>query len=512
MILFFGIIFLWGCSSTKELDAWPIVYYENNPEKQETRLDLLGPLYSYQNTPQIKSHAFRPLFVGEFPKDKEVTELMFCWPFIYYKKQPNDTKIWALPVYYYRDIQRPDFGERDFDWFFLPFAIFGGVDTAEGNYLYVTVWGNTKGLLGYDEITMTPFPFYVKARDGEYVTKGYMWPLFRFGEGGGKHFNFYCFMYSEYDKDGKFQRRSYLWPLIHYNKEDLDKKHPITEFMFFPFYGQSTSDVSDARMMLWPFFSYSTNEESGYKEYNCPWPFFKTLTSKEVEEFRIWPFYWKIDKKIGELGKEDDLILMWPFYWNLKSDYSSYEKESLYVLPFYWSHWRKSKEPNAQETGRTKIWPLLSYEKLEDGTIHYQGPSPLFFEDYLPNGFEKAWVPLFTLFDYKSGPQGKTTMSMLGPIYQYKEDQESLYHRVLIFSYKEVESSQEDIRRFSVLGGLIKYEWDQGESGLSFFYLPDLISWGDKQPNPKAQIHSQKIDNMINSQEIKPEPTHTMQH
>ncbi len=469
-----------GCSNTRELDIWPLVYYEHNPAKQETRMDAMLSLYSYQDTPQMKSVSVRPFFISESPKDRELMELMFAWPFIYYRKEPNDTKLWVLPFYYYRDIRRPDFGERDFDWFFLPFMAFGGVDTIEGSYLYMTFWGNIKGLLGYDEIKMTPFPFYVQARDGEYVTKGYLWPLFRFGDGGGKRFRFYCFLYSEYDLEGKFERRSYLWPIVHYNKEDLHKKYPITEFMVFPFYGQSISEVSEARSFLWPLFSYSINEKLGYSEYNIPWPFFKTRKGQDVEEFRIWPFYWKTDKKVTPVGKEEDLVLMWPLYWHLKSDYVSYEKESLYILPFYWSHWRKSKEQDAVETRRTKIWPLLSYEKQEDGTVRYRSLSPLWFEDYLPNGLEKAWLPWFTLFDYSSGPKGAKTMSMLGPLYQYKEDQETLYHRILIFSYKRVQNHEENRSRYSVLGGFVEYEWNQGQKHLTLFYIP-MMSWGEKQ-------------------------------
>ena len=184
----------------------------------------------------------------------------------------------------------------------------------------------------------------VKARDGEYVTRGYMWPFFRFGDGGGKKFRFYCFFYSYYELEGKFKRRSYMWPLIHYNEEDMHKKHPRKEFMFFPFYGQTKSDVGLSRTILWPFFSYAYETRLGYKEYNCPWPFFKYRTGADIEELRIWPFYWDYEKKITPVGKEKDLVLLWPFFWHQKSDYLTYEKDSYYVLPFYWSHWKKGKE------------------------------------------------------------------------------------------------------------------------------------------------------------------------
>ncbi|HNZ66940.1 MAG TPA: hypothetical protein PKM32_06175, partial [Planctomycetota bacterium] len=254
----------------QELDAWPFVYYEKDAEKQETSLDILTSFYSYRDNPKETTYAFRPFYIGEFPKDKDFMQMMFLWPFGYWNSKPDDQKIWVLPFYYYRDIKNPELGERDFDWFFLPFIAAGGADTYEGSYMYMTLWGNVKGLFGYDEIKATPFPFYVQARDGEYKTKAYMWPFFRFGEGGGKKFSFYCFVYSNYEKEGKFRRKSYMWPFIHYNEEDLDKKHPRTEFFFFPFYGQTKSDVSWSKMILWPFFSFAASTPDNYKEYNCP--------------------------------------------------------------------------------------------------------------------------------------------------------------------------------------------------------------------------------------------------
>jgi hypothetical protein len=467
-----------GCHLGDEVDLWPLVFYERDQEKQESRLDVLGPLYSYQSTPEGDSHAFRPLFVGEFPKDKEYTQMLFLWPLGLFRQEPGQTRIWVLPFYYFNDLKRPEAGERDFDWFFLPFAAFGGVDTKEGAYLALLGWGNIKGLLGYDEIELRPFPFYVKARDGEYETRGYLWPFFRFGDGGGKHFRFYCMLYSYYEKEGKFRRRSYLWPIIHYNEEDLHKRHPYTEFEVFPFYGESVSDIAVSRTFLWPLFSYAYNTQSGYREYNIPWPFFKTRTDKEVNEFRIWPFYWEFQRDMGKLGKEEELMLLWPIYWHTMSDYLTFHKESRYVLPFYWSHYREAKGKGGKTNERVKLWPFLSYEKKEDDTVRYRALSPLWFDDYLPYGIEKAWLPFVTMFDYSSGPKGAETLSLLGPLYQYKANDSLLYHRVLFCSYKEEKKKQKS--RFSVLGGLFAYGSEQGEKQMSLFYIP--IHWGEKQP------------------------------
>lgn len=467
-------LFFSGCQVADDLDIWPLVLYERDFGKQQTKLDVLEAFYSYRDNQKQTTHALRPFFVGEFSKEQDISRMLFLWPFGLFSQDPQELKVWLLPFYYYRDRQFPELGERDFDWFFLPFMALGGVDSKEGAYQFLTAWGNIKGILGYDEIKMTPFPFYVEAKDGGYTTRGYLWPFFRFGDGDDRKFRFYAMMYSYYERKGKFRRRSYLWPFFHYNEENLHRNYPSKEFLFFPIYGQAITDVSVNRAILWPFFTYAYDTKSNYSEYNLPWPFFKLRNGKNVEEFRLWPFYWNSQRNIEPQGKQQDLILMWPFYWHLQSDFLSYEKESLYVLPFYWSHWRKGKEEGGEITRRVKIWPLLSYEQQADGTKRYRGISPLWFEDYLPYGIEKAWLPLVTLFDYSSGPKGAETVSLLGPLYQYKQDAESLYHRIMFFSYKE----KEDYKRFSVLGGLFEYRVEQGKNKLRFFYLPPFISWG----------------------------------
>ena len=469
-----------GCHTTDELDIWPLVYYQQDAKKQETKLDILGPLYSYRDTPQETTHAFRPFFVGEFPKDREFTQMLFLWPLGLFRQEPEQTRIWVMPFYYYNDKQRPELGERDFDWFFLPFAALGGVDTKEGAYLSLLGWGNVKGLLGYDEIEFRPFPFYVTARDGEYKTKAYLWPLLRFGEGGGKHFSFYCGFYSYYEKEGRFRRRSYLWPIIHDNEEDLHRRHPRKEFAVLPFYAHSISDVAVSRSYLWPLFSYGYNTESGYREYNLPWPFFKYRKDKEIDELRLWPFYWTFTRDMGKIGRQEDLVLMWPIYWHLVDEYLSYRKESRYVLPFYWSHTKTGKYKGAKSSERIKVWPFLLYEKGEDETVRYRGLSPLWFEDAFPYGLEKAWLPLVTVFDYSTGPKGSETLSLLGPLYQYKATDDSIYHRLLIFSYKKMQREAENLTKFSILGGLFEYRTENGETGLRFLYLPPFIKWGTK--------------------------------
>ncbi|WP_372366058.1 hypothetical protein [Candidatus Uabimicrobium sp. HlEnr_7] len=475
IILLAFLCILTACKTTTDLDIWPLVYYEKNKSEQTTQLDMLASVYSQTDSLEKTTYSFRPFFVGEFSKDGKKSEILALWPLVRYTKEPNDTLVSVLPFYYSRDLKKTSTGERDYDWFFLPFAAFGGSDTKEGSYLYMGFWGNIKGLLGYDEITGKPFPFYVTAKDGEYFSQAYMWPFFRFGNGDGKTFRFYAFLYSYYKNKNKYERRSFVWPFVHYNKEDLNTKYPRTDFMVFPLYGQSTSEQSLAWMFMWPFFSYSAHD-NGYREYNLPWPFFKYRSAKGIDEFRIWPFYWKNNQKDGTQSHED-LVLMWPFYWSFQSDYPTHTKKSLYILPFYSQHWSKGKDANAKEEMRLKIWPIFDYNVKEDGSFRSRILSPLWFEDYVPYGFEKSWLPLFTFFDYNQGNNGEKAVTFLGPLYTAKKKDNLEYQRFLFFSYKNEKIPKGDQGRFSVLGGLFEYNWLSSERGLRFFYLPTWPTW-----------------------------------
>ena len=464
-----------GCTTVDELDIWPLVYYDKDPEHQTTQLDILSSVYSKTDTLEKTTHAFRPFFVGEFAKNGKESEVLALWPFVRYKQKPDDTLIAIIPFYYSRDITKQHTKERDYDWFFLPFASFGGADTKEGGYLYMGFWGNIKGLLGYDEITGKPFPFYVTARDGEYFSQAYMWPFFRFGDGGGKKFRFYAFLYSYYKNKDKYERRSFLWPLVHYNKEDLNTKDPRTDFMVFPIYGQSTSKKSLAWMFMWPFFSYSQHD-NGYREYNLPWPFFKYRTGKGIREFRIWPFYWENNQE-DATQRHRDVVAMWPFYWSMHSEYPTHTKDSLYIVPFYTQHWSKGKDPQAKEEMKLKVWPFFDYKVAEDGSFRSRILSPLPFEDYVPYGFEKAWLPLFTFFDYNCKSNDEKTVTFLGPLFTIKKSKNLSYERFLFFSYKNEQKTSGEQGRFSVLGGLFEYNWLPKKRGLRFFYLPSWPTW-----------------------------------
>ena len=73
--------------------------------------------------------------------------------------------------------------------FFLPFIAAGGADTYEGSYMYMTLWGNVKGLFGMMK-SRQRLSFYVQARDGEYKTKAYMYHSFVLEKEEEKNFPF----------------------------------------------------------------------------------------------------------------------------------------------------------------------------------------------------------------------------------------------------------------------------------------------------------------------------------
>ena len=83
---------------------------------------------------------------------------------------------------------------------------------------------------------------------------------------------------------------------------------------------------------------------------------------------------------------------------------------------------------------------------------------------------------------------------MLGPLYQYKSNEDEYYQRFLFFSYKD--KPKQDMSRFSVLGGLFEYKQDQGEKGIKILYIP-LHGRKKKVKQNRKSFHHYNYSNIV---------------
>ncbi|MEK7486680.1 MAG: hypothetical protein AABZ60_20345 [Planctomycetota bacterium] len=477
---FFLFLLLLNCHPTERIQAWPLVHYQEEPQEEESTLEILSPFFYSFTESGSSGHSFRPLY--DYREDEDSSDLVFLWPIGRISQGPDRTKIQLIPLYYYSKRIEED-GTIDTDWF-VALILWGGSDESEkdpsANQSYFGVfpiYGTIRGILGKDEIYFIGFPCYYSTKDGEYHTENYLWPFFSFGEGGGKEaasfFPFYGYSQKK-NSEGqwKYKREYYLWPIFAFQENQLDKKYPVKALTVFPFYGESVSEVSQAYTVLWPFFSVSFDESKKYSEYNLPWPFFKSAKGKDIEEFRLWPFY---GEKIRPQNK--DYWCAWPLLWWNEQENESFSKDGFWALPFYWSSHRKSKEEPMEEDFY-KFWPLFHYASNHQQNLEFQLLSPLWFEDYHPEGFKKLYTPIWSLFSMKSNPEGDS-LRVLGPIYYSEDTKNSYQQNTLLYNYEyEKKNGQKtENNAFTFLYGLFGLRHQEDKTYLKLFYLPEFISW-----------------------------------
>lgn len=481
VLLLVLLFLLTNCQSVDRIQAWPLVYYHEDPLEERTSLEILSPFFYSFAEKDVSGHAFRPIY--DYRETKDSSDLVFLWPIGRISEKPDRTKVQILPLYYYNRRVEDD-GTIDKDWF-VALIFWGGSeehpDHPEKNDDYFGVlpfYGTIKGILGKDEIFFVGFPLYYSSKDGAYHTENYLWPFFSFGEGGGKKAASYWPFYGYSQKqnaDGawKYKREYYLWPIFAFQENDLDKKHPLKVFTAFPFYGESVSDVSQAYTVLWPFFSFSFDELNEYSEYNVPWPFLKFAKGKNVEETRIWPFY---GKKVRP--QNSDGWYAWPLIWWNEQDNESFSKEGFWALPFYWSSHRISKEEDQRQDDFYKLWPLFHYAGDNQENSEFQFLSPLWFEDYNPEGFEKLYTPIWSLFATKSNKDGDS-LRVLGPVYYSEETSRYYLQNTLLYNYEYEKQNNQKTENdsFTFLYGLFGLRHQEERTYLKLFWLPEFISW-----------------------------------
>lgn len=448
----------------------------------DTRVrDVFWPLYHEHENKTERGFGVRPLFYHVKKKGKLDTETVFLWPLGRYSVRPGQAEVRLTPFFSYK----ARFGEHqilDADWIIFP-LIFVGTDKKEGRYFgFFPFGGQVRGLLGKSKIEFWMFPLYMKTYDvgtkGTYAGTHWLFPLYQDGEGQGKSSFAVLPFYAAKKKEGQYDRRSYLWPIVHLQWNQLHTDDPIRTIAVLPFYGQdiSTSGKNVSRTFLWPFFSYRIHSGTGYREFNLPWPFFRSLKSEKIDHFRLWPFYSRWHNKEKKIV---DYQILWPLGWYSTYDEPTYTKQSTWALPFYWDHHKQYKDEEKTSERFTKIWPLYHRHRRRDGGVEHQLLSLWWFEDYAPYGFTNSYDDLFAFYRYRSRPSGEWSLSLLGPLFKHYASRKRVRHRTLFFEYEREGVAKRQATQYKFLEGLFTYRNDRGAKSLGLFWFPELIRWGE---------------------------------
>lgn len=446
----------------------PLFIYSEDEERGGKETDVLGPFFTYRKDQEEKHVAFRPLFYSK--SEPEGYRLDYIYPMGKYERTKTREESYLRLIYSTDRDLTPEATQKKERGFLL--AFWGETEKGEPYGGFFPIYGNLKNRFGRDELNFILWPFYSDSREGESKTYTLLWPFFSRSEGGGRD-GFKFWPLAGYDrKENDYDKTFFLWPIFHFEKRHLYTDDPTEINMVLPFYASTTSSKRVTRSVIWPFFNYTYDEADHYTQWDFPWPILQWAKGDEKSIFRIFPIYGRKHWETFERG-----YILWPIYWYVDEEDDQYQKvlnRYLLLSKDETKVWKKEGE----EERRLRVWPLFYYRQEREGAEYLYWPCviPVDYE-----GYERNWVPLLSLYEYRRGPQGESESKFLWGFYVHRKNADrQLFEVSFLLTYYLAR----DLSYFSLLKGLLEYRADGGKRALRVLYSPWPIKW-ESSPAPQ---------------------------
>lgn len=449
----------------------PLFLYSEDEEGEGKALDLLGPFFTYRQDPQERDVAFRPFFYWQ-RETGQYTLLEYLYPLGSYKRTNTEVESNFTLLYSTRRDLTKETPEKKERTFLL--AMWGETEEGERYGGFFPIYGNLKNRFGRDEINFYLWPIYSNSREGENKTHSFLWPIFSYSGGGGRE-SFKIWPLAGYDrKENDYEKTFFLWPFFDFERRNLYTDDPTQVSMVFPLYVSMASSKQVYRSVIWPFFTYTYDEETRYTQWELPWPFYQRGEGENRSFFHLFPFY-----RHKQLEGLDAGYILLPIYMFDHEYTDKYDKKINRYLLLSKDQTEIWKDEGKQER-RLRIWPLFYYRHKKDGSAYLYWPViiPVDFE-----GFERSWVPLLSLYEYRRTPKGASESKFLWGFYLH---QKSPSHELHELSFLLTSYAAKDLSYFCLLRGLLEYRAEGPTGKLRLLYSPWLIQWESSPALPDA--------------------------
>ena len=446
----------------------PLFLYSEDEERGGKAIDMLGPFFRYRKDPVEGDLAFRPLFYRQKAEKKYTLE--YLYPLGQYQRTERETDSYLMPVYRtHRDLT-----EKQKDRNFL-LAIWGETDKGESYGGFFPLYGNLKKRFGHDEMNFFLWPLYSDSRDGESKTTTLLWPIFSYSEGGGRE-GFNIWPLGGYDrKENDYKKSFFLWPIFHFEKRYLYTDNPAEINMVWPLYVSWESSTRAQKSVLWPLFTRVTDANEHYTQWDFPWPLIQWANGDDKSIFRIFPFYGHKHWETQDRG-----YILFPIYW-YEHDEDDRSKGVLDRYLLLSKHQTRLWKNEGKEERRLRIWPFFYYRQEKEGDAFLYWPCiiPVDFD-----GYERNWVPLLSVYEYRRNPQGTSESKFLWGFYVHRQSAlRELYELSFFWTYYQ----GKNLSYFALLRGLLEYRSEGSNRALRVLYSPWPIEWASSRPIPEAE-------------------------
>ena len=292
---------------------------------------------------------------------------------------------------------------------------------------------------------------------------------------------------SSYDSPRTY---SFLFPLGKSTKESAhlipiysrhttnDEKYDVALFPFFygrdgdrnyggvfPFYGKMYHRFrrDELGFVLWPIYAYNIGD--GRTRTDVLWPFFSFYSGSQ-EGFKLWPLY--SQRRWGDQRKS--MFVLWPFFIKDERGLDTDQPmKSTLVVPFY----VHSESPVSEYTG--VIWPFFTYKRVRD-RVEVNAPWPFF--SYSSGETEQVKSLTFWPVYSKSKSEKDEVTYIMWPVYKaverYPGDEEKWTEKRILLLNRYV---RDDRGKFLNIWPFFEYRAKDEERR---FFFPSLLPWRNK--------------------------------
>ena len=447
---------------------WPLFQYTSDPVEGVREIEGLGPFFHWKEDSHQKEWGIRPLLFWKGDEDESLWRLEFLYPFGKYETKEGNRRGYLFPISIYKE-QRLDGGKK-FDFQLFPFFV-GETEKEESYFGFFPFYGTLLDHYGKDEIRFYFWPLYSESISEGVQTRNYLWPFFSFTEGETKKGYRIWPFYGQKEEFGVSKSEFILWPVFVNQTKGLDTEDPVENWMVFPFYVSKESKRFESKTVLWPFFSHTRDRLTGFKQWDLPWPFFRSLRGENLYGIRIFPIYGFKEKE----GEWKRIFVLYPLLKLEEYRVGDVWEKTIRILLF--TQIRKGEDNQGVKKGRSlRIWPFLDYERGETGR-------ETFFVFYLfpfrDEGLERNLFPLFRIFRWEKDPQGGSSSDLFWGLYKRRKTEETDSWEI---SHLMGLRRGKGWKTISFLKGLFWHKNDGTSADFRLFYLPFHIRWSYSHP------------------------------
>lgn len=332
--------------------------------------------------------AVRPLVSNRYEPDGDRLTY-FLRPFGFAKDDAAERTSIAQLVPIARYAERElDSGFVEWSLLVLPGIYWASKEDGRVQRAFFPFGGVVERFFGFDRIRFALFPLWIRTERHGRTTDHFPFPFLSYSRGSGGTAWRVWPLVGKNSWEGRYLRRFFLWPFFHVQRNDLQRPPEEQQRAWFvwPLIGRATRGSAHVTTVLWPFFGYTSDPETGFWALDAPWPLvvFQGGDPERGKRARVWPFYSRYEG--------DGLTIEWfpwPFLSRRHEVYEDGETRGFAFYPF----WRSSDRTYTAT-------PALSSESVPGAVTEDPAQFRL--------GVQR-WRKLWPLFRSRTGPNGGRT-------------------------------------------------------------------------------------------------------